>query len=81
LLKQRGLLWVEKPLFLVRADLESEGLEVTDDLLDERLAKEAVKIFQASKKTFHNFYFSQKCVTYLFDMLIFNSAWCLYDVG
>jgi hypothetical protein len=37
-------------LHIVLADLESEGLEVTDELLDERLTKEAVKIFQASKK-------------------------------
>ena len=37
-------------LYIVLADLESGGLEVTDKLLDERLTQEALKIFEASKK-------------------------------
>jgi hypothetical protein len=37
-------------LHIVLSDLESEGLEVTDELLDERLTHEALKIFKASKK-------------------------------
>jgi hypothetical protein len=37
-------------LYIVLTDLENEGLEVTDELLDERLTQEALKIFKASKK-------------------------------
>ena len=37
-------------LYIVLTDLENEGLEVTDVLLDERLTQEALKIFKASKK-------------------------------
>lgn len=37
-------------MYIVLTDLESEGLEVTDELLDERLTEEALKIFNASKK-------------------------------
>ena len=37
-------------LYIVLADLDSEGLQVTDELLDERLTEEALKIFKASKK-------------------------------